>query len=98
MLLSLQPALRAGPCRAVRDLPSQRGAAAPAAAAALRLSPGASLARGMGISLSSGAGRASRLSVRRALVGLGPSSDVALLCLVAGAPLAPGDPVRARRI
>ena len=62
MLLPLQPAVCAGPARALRDLPSQRGAAAPAAAAALRVSPGAPHARGLGVSLGAGAGRAARLS------------------------------------
>ena len=46
----------------MRDLPSQRGAAETAAAAALRVPPGAPHARRLGVSLGPGAGRAARLA------------------------------------
>src|SRR4051812_31426748 len=94
MLLSLQHALCPGPVRALRDLPPQRGAAAPAAAVALRLSPGAPHARRVGISLSAGAGRASRVSACAAVA----ASRLLGVRLEPGAFGVPGDPLRARRV
>ncbi len=65
VLLPRQPPVRARSARAVRDLPSQRGAAETAAAAALRVPPGAPRARRVGVPLRAGAGRAARLALTR---------------------------------
>ena len=53
-----QPAVCAGAGRALRDLPPERGRAAPAPAAAVRVPPGAPLARRLGVPLRAGAGGA----------------------------------------
>jgi len=63
MLFPLQHALRSQSSRALRDLPSQRGAAESAATAAARVPSGASLARCVGISIRAGTGRSARLAV-----------------------------------
>src|SRR5262249_62323067 len=57
MLLPVQSALRPGPARAVRDVPSQRGRAEAASAVAVCLSTGAPLARRLGVPVRAGAGR-----------------------------------------
>src|SRR5438270_13336460 len=62
VLLQGQPPVCARAGRAVRDVSPRGGAAQTATAAALRVPPGAALARRVGVSLRAGAGRAPRLA------------------------------------